>query len=46
VVDAITEAGGEVEASREYRPSFDEIFTTLVSRHDAAFRDAQGQAED
>jgi ABC-2 type transport system ATP-binding protein len=36
VADAIAEAGGEVEASSEFRPSFDEVFTTLVSRHTAA----------
>ncbi len=34
VVDAITEAGGEVEATREVRPSFDEVFATLVGRHE------------
>jgi ABC-2 type transport system ATP-binding protein len=34
VVDAITEAGGEVETTQEVRPSFDEVFATLVNRHD------------
>lgn len=33
VVDAIDAAGGEVEESREYRPSFDEVFAALVNRH-------------
>jgi ABC-2 type transport system ATP-binding protein len=33
IVDAITAAGGEVEWTREYRPSFDEVFAELVNRH-------------
>jgi ABC-2 type transport system ATP-binding protein len=33
VVDAVDEAGGDVEYSREYRPTFDEVFTALVTRH-------------
>ncbi|MDP8905762.1 MAG: ABC transporter ATP-binding protein [Chloroflexota bacterium] len=33
VVDAIDAAGGDVETSSEYRPSFDEVFTALVTRH-------------
>jgi ABC-2 type transport system ATP-binding protein len=33
VVDAISAAGGEVDWSREYRPSFDEVFAELVGRH-------------
>ncbi|MGI8703812.1 MAG: ATP-binding cassette domain-containing protein [Candidatus Limnocylindrales bacterium] len=33
VLDAITEAGGDVASSREYRPTFDEVFAELVSRH-------------
>jgi ABC-2 type transport system ATP-binding protein len=35
VAAAIETAGGEVEASREYRPSFDEVFAALVNRHEA-----------
>jgi ABC-2 type transport system ATP-binding protein len=31
--EAIRSAGGEVEWSREYRPSFDEVFAELVTRH-------------
>src|SRR5690606_5558359 len=34
VVDAVDEAGGDVASSREFRPSFDEVFGTLVSRHE------------
>jgi ABC-2 type transport system ATP-binding protein len=33
IVGAIEAAGGGVASSREYRPSFDEVFATLVSRH-------------
>jgi len=44
VVDAISSAGGEVEASSEYRPSFDEVFAALVSRHNEA-REAQAANE-
>jgi ABC-2 type transport system ATP-binding protein len=36
VLAAFRAAGGEVVSSREYRPSFDEIFTLLVERHQAA----------
>lgn len=32
VVEAIQAAGGSVEASSEYRPSFDDVFSTLVAR--------------
>jgi ABC-2 type transport system ATP-binding protein len=32
IVDAVAEAGGEVAAAREYRPSFDEVFAELVER--------------
>jgi ABC-2 type transport system ATP-binding protein len=32
VVEAIDAAGGEVEAAREYRPTFDEVFAELVER--------------
>jgi ABC-2 type transport system ATP-binding protein len=33
VVDGVSAAGGEVEAAREVRASFDEVFATLVARH-------------
>ena len=33
VADAVDDAGGDVEYSREYRPTFDEVFTALVTRH-------------
>jgi len=33
IIAAIEAAGGQVAASREYRPSFDEVFTLLVERH-------------
>jgi ABC-2 type transport system ATP-binding protein len=33
VVPAIAAAGGEVEAIREVRPTFDEVFAELVERH-------------
>jgi ABC-2 type transport system ATP-binding protein len=32
VMEAITEAGGDVAASREFRPSFDDVFAELVER--------------
>lgn len=32
IVDAVAEAGAEVAAAREYRPSFDEVFAELVER--------------
>jgi ABC-2 type transport system ATP-binding protein len=35
VLGAIEAAGGEVASSREYRPSFDEVFALLVERHRA-----------
>jgi hypothetical protein len=35
IIAAIEAAGGEVISSREYRPSFDDVFATLVSRHRA-----------
>ena len=37
VVQAVTAAGGEVDAVREIRPSFEEVFTLLVER-DRALR--------
>jgi ABC-2 type transport system ATP-binding protein len=33
VNDAIERAGGTVEYSREYRPTFDEVFASLVTAH-------------
>jgi ABC-2 type transport system ATP-binding protein len=42
VVEAIQAAGGNVEASSEFRPTFDEVFSTLVTRAErAAQRAAQ-----
>ncbi|HEY3524097.1 MAG TPA: ABC transporter ATP-binding protein [Candidatus Limnocylindrales bacterium] len=32
IVDAVTEAGGEVVVAREFRPSFDDVFAELVER--------------
>jgi ABC-2 type transport system ATP-binding protein len=32
IVEAISAAGGNVESSSEYRPSFDEVFSKLVSQ--------------
>jgi ABC-2 type transport system ATP-binding protein len=43
VVEAIQAAGGTVEASSEFRPNFDEVFSTLVTR---AERAAQRAAQD
>jgi len=40
IIAAIEAGGGQVTASREYRPSFDEVFTLLVERH----REASGIA--
>ncbi len=31
--DAVEAAGGQIEYSREYRPTFDEVFTALVTAH-------------
>ena len=33
VISAIEAAGGTVTSSREYRPSFDDVFAALVERH-------------
>ena len=33
IIAAIESVGGQVTASREYRPSFDEVFTLLVEGH-------------
>jgi ABC-2 type transport system ATP-binding protein len=43
VVDAISEAGGDVAAVREVRPSFDEVFAELVER-DARSREGGAAA--
>jgi ABC-2 type transport system ATP-binding protein len=43
VVQAVQTAGGEVTASREYRPTFDEIFANLVSRADGTAASAEAQ---
>lgn len=32
IVEAVEAAGGEVDSVREYRPNFEEVFTTLVER--------------
>jgi ABC-2 type transport system ATP-binding protein len=32
IVAAVEAAGGEVDSVREYRPNFEEVFTTLVER--------------
>ncbi len=42
--DAIEQAGGTVESSREYRPTFDEVFAALVTQHAEHKRQAQGAA--
>jgi ABC-2 type transport system ATP-binding protein len=39
VVEAIQAAGGSVESSSEYRPSFDEVFSRLVARADGSEHD-------
>jgi hypothetical protein len=33
IIEAIEQAGGSVEFSREYRPTFDEVFAALVTAH-------------
>ena len=42
--DRVRAHGGEYDSAREYRPSFDEVFTTLVER-DAREHDRAGAAE-
>lgn len=37
IIEALERAGAEVTTSREYRPSFDEVFALLVERHRAQF---------
>jgi ABC-2 type transport system ATP-binding protein len=39
IAGAIESAGAGVASSREYRPSFDEVFATLVSRHRQELQD-------
>ena len=41
IVAGIEAAGGEVPSSSEYRPSFDDIFATLVERHRAEIHAAE-----
>ena len=36
IIAAVEEAGGSVASSREYRPSYDDVFATLVGAHRAA----------
>ena len=43
VLQAIARLGGEVVRSREYRPTFDEVFARLVARHRAG--DGEGEAD-
>ena len=45
VAAAITAAGGQVEFSREYRPTFDEVFAALVTRDAEARAQEQSQAD-
>jgi ABC-2 type transport system ATP-binding protein len=35
VIEAVDQIGGTVDFSREYRPTFDEVFAELVTRHSA-----------
>jgi ABC-2 type transport system ATP-binding protein len=44
VVDAVDDAGGDVESSREYRPTFDEVFTSIVQSHAEQGQPAGGGA--
>ncbi|HEV8053361.1 MAG TPA: DUF4162 domain-containing protein, partial [Candidatus Limnocylindrales bacterium] len=37
IIEALERAGAEVTTSREYRPSFDEVFALLIERHRAQF---------
>jgi ABC-2 type transport system ATP-binding protein len=43
--DAIERAGGTVEFSREYRPTFDEVFAALVTAHSDRKATAMAAAE-
>jgi ABC-2 type transport system ATP-binding protein len=44
IVGAIEEAGFEVASSSEYRPSFDDVFAALVSRHRETLERAEAEA--
>jgi ABC-2 type transport system ATP-binding protein len=44
VQEAIRTAGGEVDWSREYRPTFDEVFAELVTRHQGGRSDGANGA--
>jgi ABC-2 type transport system ATP-binding protein len=46
LVEAVAAAGGDVASSREYRPSFDEVFATLVQRHESTLERGTGAADD
>jgi len=39
IVGAIEDAGSAVTSTREFRPSFDDVFATLVARHRAEMTD-------
>ena len=41
VVDAVSEMGGDVASAREFRPSFDEVFATLVARNAEAIENGE-----
>jgi ABC-2 type transport system ATP-binding protein len=45
VMEAITAAGGDVAASREFRPSFDDVFAELVERDERSREDGADKAE-
>lgn len=45
VMEAITAAGGDVAASREVRPSFDDVFAELVERDTKVRAEAGAKAE-
>jgi ABC-2 type transport system ATP-binding protein len=46
VVEAIQAAGGTVASSSEYRPTFDEVFSALVSRADASNHHEQDRSNE
>jgi ABC-2 type transport system ATP-binding protein len=45
IVQTITDAGAEVDSVRESRPTFEEVFTTLVQRHRAELEAEAGGTE-
>jgi len=45
VNDAVEAAGGDIEFSREYRPTFDEVFAALVTGHSEAAQAQAAQAQ-